>query len=320
MNKKMTQEQFYKHISELHFIAHRLGFVMTDYPENSLPVLETIFNNKEMLDSCDGFEFDICFTKDHIPVVTHDKYIDDISNKKGLISSYSLDELKKIDFSFRKSLQTKNIFTFKIITLDEILAFFSSNYILLKKKIIKIESKNFAFFNKKDMKILADILNKYPDLSGNIVHLSFFPNNLVELKKIQKKKNFAVVKSDLLWDYRCFVLLSKFIRKIDFISLRIKTKNFPELYDGNSKRVNRKIFLDTFFMKFSDTINEKTLKYAINKFGSVGLYVLNDDEDIHEFCEHISYTFFDKYWDKMYFTTDNPLYLKVHVLEKNRDD
>ena len=34
---------------------------MANYPENSINVIEEIFNNKEMLDSCYGFEFDICF-------------------------------------------------------------------------------------------------------------------------------------------------------------------------------------------------------------------------------------------------------------------
>lgn len=106
-------------ISELNnvkIIAHRLGYQMTKYPENSIGVLEAIFQDKKLLDSCDGFEFDVCFTKDRIPVVLHDKFIDDVSDGNGLISNYTLAELKLLNFSFRKShnLETNDI-TYKIM-------------------------------------------------------------------------------------------------------------------------------------------------------------------------------------------------------------
>lgn len=297
-------------LNKLNLIAHRLGFMMTDYPENSLEALQTIFKNKEMLDACSGFEFDICFTKDHIPVVIHDKYIDDISDRVGFVHSYSLHELRKISFGFRKSLGNKSTFKFRIVTLDEILEFFSSNDELLKNKIIKIESKDFTLFKKRNIKVLADTINKYHKLSNNIVHLSFYPNNLLALKKIQEKKKYVVVKSDLLCDYKLMVRLSKIVKSIDGISLRIKTKDFSKRNNRNSRKVNRKIFFDSLFMKFSNAIDEKTLKYAIERYGSVGLYVLNDENDIKEFCKKIRSNFFENYYDKLFFTTDNPLSLK----------
>ena len=48
-----------------------------------------------MLNACNDFEFDICFAKDHIPIVIHDKYIDDVSDKIGTVNSYTFEELKK---------------------------------------------------------------------------------------------------------------------------------------------------------------------------------------------------------------------------------
>ncbi len=306
----MNESIFFQKSNKLNYIAHRLGFMMTDYPENSIEALKTIFKNKEMLDACRGFEFDICFTKDHIPVVIHDKYIDDISDNVGSIRSYTISELQVIDFSFRKSLGEHKNFKFKVITLDEILDFFSSNYRLLKNKVIKIESKDFTLFNMHNIEVLADTIKKYPKLSDNIVHLSFYPNNLIALKKIQKKKNIFITKTDLLCDYKFMVMLSKFVKSIDSISLRIKTKSFPKMNNKNSKKVNQKIFLNTLLMKFSNTIDEKTLKHVIDKYGSVGLYVLNDKNDIKEFCKKISARFFENNYDYLYFTTDNPLYLK----------
>ena len=105
-------------------IAHRLGYQMTQYSENSLEVLKSIFENKELLNACDGFEFDICFTKDCIPVVIHDKYIDDFSDNYGLIEDYTLEELGILNFKFRKNLKFGNdSISYKIITLEEILTF-----------------------------------------------------------------------------------------------------------------------------------------------------------------------------------------------------
>jgi len=97
--------KFIDEIKKVKLVAHRLGYQMTPYPENSLEVVKYIFENKELLDVCYGFEFDICFTKDHIPVVIHDKYIDDITDNYGMIKNYSIDELRKFKFKFRKSLK-----------------------------------------------------------------------------------------------------------------------------------------------------------------------------------------------------------------------
>lgn len=307
----MEYKEFISKTENMKFIAHRLGLEMTKYPENSINVLEEIFNNKEMLGSLYGFEFDICFTKDNVPVVIHDKYIDDISSGRGLVKSYTLKELKDVNFTFRKSINGNNkSFTFKIVALEEILDYFNLNSSLLGSRVIQIESKDIVFFNKKNLSSLADIINKYPNLKNNIIHLSFYPYNLVLLKGIQKSHNYDITKSDLLCDYKVMVMLSKLISSIDYVSLRIKTDNFPKVNSNNTNRVNRKIFSNTFFMKFSDAINEKTLKYVINKCGNAYLYVLNSDYDINEFCNRVSSKFFEDNYDKLVFTTDNPLKIK----------
>ena len=306
----MEVKEFIDKVDDMKFVAHRLGFEMTKYPENSLNVLEEIFSNKEMLNSLYGFEFDICFTKDNVPVVIHDKYIDDISNRLGLVKKYTLSELKKINFSFRKSLSGDNTFTYKIITLSEVLDFFNNNLDLLGKKIIKIESKDIIVFNKTNLINLANILNKYPKLKDNIIHLSFYPYNLILFKKIQNKKNYNIVKNDLLCDYRVMVVLSKLISSIDSLSLRIKTNNFPKVNNDNTRRVNRKISSNTFFMKFSDAISDKTIRYTLDKCGNASFYVLNSEYDINQFCTRVSSELFNEYYDKFIFTTDNAIKIK----------
>ena len=109
----MRKEQFIKELKNMKMIAHRLGYQMTKYPENSIEVIEEIFNNKKLLNSCDGFEFDICLTKDLVPIVVHDKYIDDISNETGLFKDYTYEEISNLKFTFRKSIASKDNFYFK---------------------------------------------------------------------------------------------------------------------------------------------------------------------------------------------------------------
>lgn len=306
----MKRQIFIKKLESLKIVAHRLGYKMTNYPENSIDVLYAIFNNEGMLNSCDGFEFDICFTKDHIPVVIHDKYIDDISDGNGLIKEYFLEELKKFNFGYRKSLNVNSSKDYKIVTLEEVLDFFTNNKNLLGKKIIKIETKDILNSNNKNLVVLADIFDKYTDIRSNIIHLSYYPQNLINLKKIQKAKGYTLTKSDLLIDDKITYYVSRLFKSLDGISLRIITTSLPKPSKNNSKRVNKKIKSDLFFIKYAKKLDEKTLEYIINKYGSIGLYTLNDEVEIDNFCKYISEEFFNKYSDKIIFTSDNPLKLK----------
>lgn len=312
----MERKLFIEKLKDTKLVAHRLGYQMTPYPENSFEVLKYIFNNKKLLSVCYGFEFDICFTKDHIPIVTHDKYIDDISNNNGLIKKYTLQELKAMNFGFRKSKKSNSQgSTYKVITLEELLTFFQDNISLLKNKIIKIETKDYLFinrhnFNKTNLTELAHIINKFPQLSKNIVHLSFWPLNLLYLKKIQKKYKYSVTKNDLLCDQGFMLTLSRLMRFLDNVSLRIRDFDIPKVDKRYSKRVNRKIKMDRLGMKLSNMIKEKNLKYAIKKYGTVGLYALNNPQEINELCKNISDDFYKKNFKKIIITTNNPINLK----------
>jgi len=165
-------------------------------------------------------------------------------------------------------------------------------------------------FNIKNLTTFANIINKFPNLCKNIVHLSFWPLNLLLLKKIQKQNNHKLTRNDLLCDYSILVFFTRFMSYLDNISLRIKTSNLAKEDNNNSKRVNKKINSDLFWMKFADAIKEKNLRYAINKYGSVGIYVLNDYEEIDELCSHISYDFLKDNSKNIVITTNNPIYLK----------
>lgn len=302
----MKRDLFINELKNIKLIAHRLGYQMTRYPENSMEVLEEIFSDRKLLDTCDGFEFDICFTSDKIPIVVHDKYVDDISDHNGMFRDYTYEKISNFKFKFRKTLNKDNDFYFRVITLDEILCFFDRNRKLLDDKIIRIETKDFFFKDDGGLEKVADILNKYPNLNKNIVHICFWPFNLKILKDIQLKKKYKVSKTDLLCDYSIVVSLAKFMKYIDGISLRIKTNLLPVKDKSYSKMINKKISSDLLCMKFSNTIKERIIKNCIEKYGSVNLYTLNDNSEIEHICSHISDEFFLKYKKKIEITTNEP--------------
>ncbi len=316
MNDRMERQILIDELKQMKLVAHRLGFKMTDYPENSLEVLETILKNKDLLDACAGFEFDICFTKDHIPVVIHDKYIDDITDKEGLVRSYTFDELRKLNFKFRKTQGNYgNTLEYKVITLEALLDFFQDSIDLLDDKLIKIETKDYYLSNKdnltkKNLEVIAYLLQKYPDLTKNFVHLSFWPLNLAVLKRIQKKKHYPVVRSDLLCDYSIMVFLTHFMPFLDTISLRVKPAENFTLNKDYSKRMNKSIRFDQLCKRFSNATKEKNIRYGLAKYGTVGIYTVNELEELDELSKNLPSALFHEHKDDIYITTDNPVFLK----------
>lgn len=70
-------------------------------PEN------TIFSFKEAIAAkADFIEFDVQLSKDNVPVIIHDATVDRTSPAKGLVSSYTLSELKSFDFGIGEKIPT----------------------------------------------------------------------------------------------------------------------------------------------------------------------------------------------------------------------
>lgn len=74
--------------------AHR-GFSGM-YPENTMLAFQ-----KAVEAGADGIEMDVQLTKDGQLVVIHDEQVDRTTDGKGLVRDYTLDELKKLDASYR---------------------------------------------------------------------------------------------------------------------------------------------------------------------------------------------------------------------------
>ena len=73
--------------------AHR-GF-SGKYPENTILAFQ-----KALEEGVDGIELDVQLTKDGELVIIHDESVDRTTDGKGLVVSYTLEELKKLDASY----------------------------------------------------------------------------------------------------------------------------------------------------------------------------------------------------------------------------
>ena len=62
------------------------------FPENTISAFEAAIQVK-----ADMIEFDVCLSRDRIPVVIHDKTLDRTTDGKGLVADFSLSELKELD-------------------------------------------------------------------------------------------------------------------------------------------------------------------------------------------------------------------------------
>ncbi len=78
-------------------IAHRGACGL--YPENTVLAME-----KALAYGADMIEFDLRLTRDGVPVLLHDRTIDRTSDGKGEPGEYTLDELRKFNFSYFRSI------------------------------------------------------------------------------------------------------------------------------------------------------------------------------------------------------------------------
>lgn len=150
-------------------------------PENTLPAFELA----HML-GADGIELDVQLTKDGVPVVIHDERVDRVSDGRGWVKDFCLEELRTLDVGRAFPAYGKVI----IPTLAEV-------YGLVKKTdmTINLELKNSVIsYEGLEEKVLA--LAEEMGLAERIIYSSFNHHSMMKIKKLLPTARTAFLYSD----------------------------------------------------------------------------------------------------------------------------
>lgn len=159
-------------MADVKIIAHRGANKYA--PQNTLPAFERAIEL-----GADGFETDVHVTKDGVPVICHNYTVNDTSNGIGSIASYTIEDLKKLDFG---SYYSPRFAGTTIPTLDEFLELVASSAI----EIMNIELKS---PKEKESNIVEKTIKavKAHGLFDRLLISSFDPKLLVDVKKIDPR-------------------------------------------------------------------------------------------------------------------------------------
>lgn len=155
-------------------------------PENTMAAFKKAIDMK-----ADGIELDVHLSKDGHLIVMHDEYLNRTSNGKGLIASYTLEELKKLDAGswFEKEFKGE-----KIPTLHEVLEFIFKTEIFIN---IEIKA-GYRIYPDIEEKVLA-CLQKYNMLDRCIIS-SFDHYSLVRVKELNPNVKTGLLYSASLYE------------------------------------------------------------------------------------------------------------------------
>ncbi len=152
-------------------------------PENTLEAFALA-----MEQGADGIELDVQMTKDGQLVVAHDEVIDRVSDGRGAIRDYTLEQLKQ--FSFNKTHpEYKDA---KIPTLEEVLEFVKSSDL-----IVNIELKTGVYWYKKIEEAVADLVQAM-GMEDRIIYSSFNHYSVQKMKQLCPKAETAYLYSDVM--------------------------------------------------------------------------------------------------------------------------
>lgn len=140
------------------------------YPENTMLAFQ-----KAAETGCDGIELDVQLTKDDVVVVIHDEAIDRTTDGKGMVRSYTYEELKK----FNAAVSFGKVTDFQYIpTFDEYCAWVAGTDLCTN-----IEIKTGHYYYKDIEKKTLDIIRKH-GLEKKVMFSSFNHMSLVRVKEL----------------------------------------------------------------------------------------------------------------------------------------
>ncbi|CAF0715250.1 unnamed protein product [Adineta steineri] len=166
-------------------IAHRGGrpLVLTDekddFPENTLAAYRWASNTNGV----HGIELDVWLSRDHIPMVNHDGYLEHtFAECSQFISSLTCDELKKLKYLKKNKRDIyDHIGCETIPTLEEVILFLEPTKLKLMIEIKEIHKK------REMAKIIDELFRKYPFLYERAYCAAFHPYNLYCIRRLNSR-------------------------------------------------------------------------------------------------------------------------------------
>ncbi len=147
-------------------------------PENTVPSF-----SKAVEIGADGIELDVVLSKDGVIMVFHDYYLQKKTDGQGLLTKYTLPELKALDAGSSFSEEYAGT---RIPTLQEVVEAMD------KKAFIMIEIKTNPFAIPGIENAVAAVISKY-NLYNRVVVSSFNPFSLMKVKQVDRNISVGVL-------------------------------------------------------------------------------------------------------------------------------
>ncbi|CAF1359750.1 unnamed protein product, partial [Adineta ricciae] len=166
-------------------IAHRGGHPLVlsneldDFPENTIAAYRWASKMK----GADGIELDVWLSRDHIPMVSHDGYLEHtFANCREFISSLTCEQLKQFKY-WKKNKRDiyDQIGCETIPTLEEVIIFLESTKLKLMIEIK--ETRKIPEISK----IINDLYVRYPFLYERAYCAAFHPYNLYSIRRLNPR-------------------------------------------------------------------------------------------------------------------------------------
>ena len=152
-------------------------------PENTMIAFEMAADMR-----ADGIELDIQLTKDGEIIVLHDETIDRTSNGKGWVKDYTLEELRRLDFSYKK--KYPNAGPMQIPTMREVF-----ELVRPTDMRINIELKTGVVFYPEIEKMILDMTAAY-GMQDRVIYSSFNHYSIKRIHGMEPKAMTGLLYSD----------------------------------------------------------------------------------------------------------------------------
>ena len=177
---RYPKDGFNKYIELNNYISH--AGLYGQMPQSTLiSFKEAIRRGFHMVDA------DLQFTKDKVPVISHDNDIEKISNGKGTIDSLTLKQLKKFDFGIKFDKKYKGE---TILTFADLLKLCKENEVIIDLDLAHLDLNKYFLDTDEYINIIIDTVEKYNMFDSIIFNDGQEPKKIIKLK--EKKSDIAI--------------------------------------------------------------------------------------------------------------------------------